>query len=362
MTATATTGLKDEVVLRPSALPILSQCPKFISSGPKDFTEAGTQRHKAIEAILRDDNQAPLAELSSEDREGCQWAVDYIRMHAPMHDYPLYTEREMVLLDDDFNRVFPGRIDYSCGPHLFDIKSRERNYDAQLCAYALMLMQECGWDKVYVHALFTVTQRAHKFEVEEVGAMNLVTNIIKSVRDPEARPRPCDYCGWCARQLTCPEYVERVNAVVEGREDWKLENYHSSQIETPEGLAKALTLARTLKGWCEAVDYQAKDKAIKEGWQLPGYKLQDRAGRREIADIGAAFTAAALPQEEFLRACQVSFTSLVEVWMSMHGMKKAPAEREVQRRLGDIIQRRPSSTSLVKERAKKAKQEEEETV
>ena len=54
-------------------------------------------------------------------------------------------------------------------------------------------------------------------------------------------------------------------------------------------MGKALTLARAVAGWAEAVEHHAKEMAEKKGIVATGYKLQCKQGKRFIADVAAAF-------------------------------------------------------------------------
>jgi hypothetical protein len=150
--------------------------------------------------------------------------------------------------------------------------------------------------------------------------------------------------------LTCGALLERVNAIASNRDDWKLENYHSSEIQTAEQMGKALSLARVVGKWVESVEHHAKEMAVKKGVVPAGFKLSTRQGNRFIPNVTDAFSRVGLPQEEFLKACEVKFSSLVDVFIGMHGTKKAQAERSVAEKLGDALKRKSSSVSLISEK------------
>ena len=117
-------------------------------------------------------------------------------------------------------------------------------------------------------------------------------------------------------------------------------------ISTAEQMGKALTIARRLKEWCEAVEHHAREMALKQG-QIPhGFELASRRGAREVESVAGAFGLTGLPQDEFLKACKVNFKDLSEAFATFHGMKKAQAERQLDVKLASVITRKPSSQFL----------------
>ena len=337
-------------------MPMLAQCACWESSESigTEFKTPGTARHAALGHVLSGDPD-PLAGLSEEDAASVQWAADYIAVKAPTSEHALRMEYRVNPLAEDFSPIFEngGTLDVACGPHLFDLKTRERDYTAQMAAYSLDMFQEFGWPEIEVHLLFAETKRATTFKLTEEAARGIVEPIIRAAASADKKPTPCDYCGWCVRRLTCPALLERVNALVVGREDWKLEQWHTSRIDTAEQMGKALRLARQIADWCESVEFHAKDMALKRGMVAAGFKLQTRSGNRYVTSVAAAFPLCGLPQAEFLAVCDVKPTSLFEAYASFHGLKKAAAERDLEQKLGEIIQRKFSAQSLVVDKTTK---------
>jgi hypothetical protein len=328
---------------RPSSLPMLAECPKFVGEGG-EYAEAGTVRHAALSDNLADGNDWPLMLDADEEREGVAWAADYIRLHAPMSDYPLECEVKRTWTGPDFQDR-EGTPDVTCGPHIFDLKWRRRNYDAQMADYALSLFER-GHEVVTVHILFAAFKQKEVFTLTQADAERIVGGILARAEDTKAEPAPCDYCGWCERRLTCSALLERANTIAEHREDWALESYHASEIVTEEQMGKALKLARALAKWCEAVEHFAK-KQVDNGLMPVGFKTQNRQGNRFIASVIDAFGKVGLDQGDFLHLCKLGFTDLVEFHASKQGIPKRAAEREMESRLGDVLQRKAPSVSLV---------------
>lgn len=326
--------------IRPSSLPMLALCPKFQSGGDSDDTNAGTIRHDIMRRVLSGDDAA-LYEIEGDDREMVEWAVDYIRATAPTTDFPLVLEQKGAFIGPDFEQI-EGTPDVVCGPVIYDLKTRWHDYTAQMAAYSLMNEH----DEVTVHLLFAALRKRQTLTFTTEAAEDIVDPIIEAANDPDAEPQINDYCGWCANRLTCPAYAKRVNAVVAGREDWQLENYHSSQIQDAEGMGKALRLARELKKWIEAVEHHAKEMHA-HGQTPTGFKEQVRQGRQDITDLATAFAESRLPQDEFLKLCSVSITELSKAYAAFHGMKIAHARRELETKLASVIERGKPSVSLV---------------
>lgn len=343
--------------MRPSSLPILSQCPKFESGEARDYTDEGTKRHKALEALFKNDSGDSDRIFESmgvdvESQEGIQWAYEYINVNLPVNEFGLHIERPITLVADDFSKVMDGTVDYACGKHILDIKWRDRNYREQLMAYSLGWMQEQGIDEVHCHILFMQSQRAETFTVKLDECWEVIKEIEAKISSPDAKPNPCEYCGWCGKAKECDALNNLAMEVVNGREDWVLENYHSSQIDSPIEMSKALLIARHVSKWAEAVEHHAKKMAIDGGVHIPGFKVQARKGRRVISDIGSAFNASRLDQDEFLDCCVVSFSNLVEKHRVKENISKAAATKEMERFLGDAMDRSITTYSLVKERTK----------
>lgn len=337
-------------MIRPSSLPALKECPRFESGSPRSFTLDGTLRHEALEAMWKNGGELPAdyaKKLDDESIEGIQWGYDYIQTHAPMKDHELHIERKMEILDDDFNTVMSGTLDYQCGNKLFDIKWRQRNYLEQMACYALMMIQECGWPTVDVHILFMHSQRTARYSLDEAKCWDIINSVKEPAEDPFAEPVPCDYCGWCKHTVSCEAFADRTRTINAGREDWELENYHASQIENPVELSKALKLARAVKKWAEAVEYTSRT-FIMRGGEIPGFELRRRAGKRKINNIADAFARCGLEQSEFLDCCQVVFSKLTERRRAQHGVSKRVATKELERLLGDALERNQPSYEITK--------------
>lgn len=339
--------------IRPSSLPALSSCPRFTSDPTgSEQTTSGTLRHDVLRdslAFINEQNGPEiLARLPEDQQDGVQWALDYIKLKAPIADYPLILEKRRTFTGPDFELI-EGTPDVVCGNVVFDLKWRINDYRAQMAAYALMIM-ESGLEQVTVHVLYAEAKRAEEILFTRETAEQAIFPIIEQAARPDAKPTACEFCGWCAHRLTCPAVLEQVNAVVANREDFNLKTWHASDIDTAEEMGKALRVARVVADWCESVEHHAKDMAQKRGIVPAGFKLQTKQGNRFVASLPDAFAKSGIAQDRFLAACEIKLSKLVEAYAESNQMKKAPAERELEAKLGETIQRKSPSISLIAEK------------
>jgi len=339
--------------VRPSSLPILKECPRFESGPARDYTNTGTLRHEALEARWNSDDQVIpekfINQLDDESIEGINWAFEFIKMDAPMSDHALHIERKLEIQDEDFKCVMSGTLDYSCGPNLYDIKWRKRNYKEQMAAYALMLIQESGWPEVTVNLLFMECKRRETYTLNRQECVEIIEAVVEKVEDLNAKPTPCDYCGWCGKIKECEAMTERVNAINEGC-DWNIDQFDAEKLNEPGEIAKAYEMAVAVKKWVDAIQKHTRDH-MASGGEVTGYELKERQGRRFIDDIRAAFELSGLDQSAFLECCEPSFTKIVERRKAIHGQSKAAATRETEEILGEAIKRKPPTQAITKKKA-----------
>lgn len=343
---------QQELAYRPSALPMLDLCPKFLGAS-SEYTAAGNKRHNHLAQYFQGNKEA-FKDLPENFREDLEWAAEYVELKAPVNDYPLKVEERMEATLEN-GLPIQGTCDLTCGPELFDLKSRPRDYRAQMAAYAYMHLDKTGLPECRTHLLYASMHsiRIHTWTKE--SAWEYIRGIITNVESAWAAPTPCEYCGWCAKRLKCEALIQQVNIALAANPEWNLPQWHSSEMSTAKELGLALKIARSLGDWCESVEFHAKEKATKEGIIPEGFALTTRQGNRYVDDIEAAFTRCNLPQEEFIKSCSIKMKILFETYASFHGLKKAVAEREIEKRMGDLILRKAPSAMLVAEKTPKTK-------
>jgi hypothetical protein len=329
-------------VTRPSSLPAQAKSPRWESSGSSVAAEAGNDRHTALEELFHGKRQV-YELLAEHEQEAVLWAYDYVRSvitpgSTIQNEIGLEVRRGAAL-------VLRGTADVVVGDNLFDLKWTERNYNEQMAAYALGVMQLHGFPKITVHIMYGDTKRVQRYEITREEAEGLVYPILDAVANPNTPCKASEYCSWCKHHATCPVIVGHVNTVATGLQMVPLDEFH---LATLDNVAKALNLAEVAKEWADAVQEKARNLAV-QGFQIPGYTLKERSGAREIDPtlINHAFERLGLPQEVFLAACKVSITKLVDA-MAKTGMPKKQANQTVNDRLMGLVETKPSTRYLTK--------------
>lgn len=333
---------------------MLAQCPKWMRGQPKDYTDAGSERHVALVQIIEEGKPKPEVRVQKDELGKITWAAEYIRSRCRGSEHPLHLERRMKLVDQDRNELMSGTPDATCGSLLFDLKWRKRDYSAQMAAYAAMMFQEGDWPLVRAHILFADELAVEERTFTKDSALSTVNRIVAKFRDPRAKHNPCYYCNWCGHQLTCPALIDRVSVVaakiIVEEDDWCLEQWDASRIHDPVEMGKALRLARQLKGWCDAVESAAKKLALDCEKVPTGFKLQKRKGGQYITSVSDALDKSEMSSEQFLQACQVRFSNLIKVYAEIKGLSTTRAALDLSTKLGDIVQRKKPTYCLLPEK------------
>jgi hypothetical protein len=334
---------------------MLSKCPKFESSGGSEFAELGTDRHAALHAHFKGDDDL-LTLLPDEDQEAIRWAAEYIRLKANS-DYPIEWETKRTFISRNFNTV-EGTPDAVCGFDIFDFKWRPRDYTAQMAAYSLMLLQPRNEGEVTCHLMFGALRKVETIVFDEDTAEQIVFDIAQRIEDPAAKPAPCEYCNWCSKRIVCPAMTGPAAQVAEGYGDGAIgiANWHPSEMKDPEQIALGLTIwRRILKGWGESMEFHALEAAQKSGIALPGYELKERQGKKFVSDTQKAYELSGLPPDKFLKACAVRLNTsktypdqlgMDTLFRDRDGGTAAAAKRAVESRLGAVIARGKTSVYL----------------
>lgn len=339
-------------------------CACFESGPAGEAAEHGAMLHECLAKHLHG-RAGAFDALTPEDRESLEWTAEEIRQLCEGAASGGIEQRLTYKRGGKGKAVFFGTADcVAYGPDgsavLIDLKTGEpREHRAQMACYAAAAFSETPeLHTVTAWILFSRYRRAVSFTFTREEAVELVENIIARREDPERQPNPCDYCAWCANRMTCPALNARAVAVAENREDWRGElpaEWHASAITDPLQMSRALVLARFVSEWAEAVKHHATELA-KGGAEIPGYKLQERRGRKDVADIAEAWTLieGTIEQPEFLRCCSLSLPKLADAVAIAGGIPKARAEREIAEKLAPVVIEGKPSVSLVKDRKERS--------
>ena len=350
--------------LAPSSFPAWAQCPAF-DSDPAERADAteGTHQHSVLAALLFG-NDARLAELSQDAAEAVTWAADYVRALAG--GAPVLTEQAVSFTAPDSfapggkSEVFSGTADaiiiHQPGnlADLIDYKSgADGDHRPQLAGYALALFSmRTRLKTIRAHVLYGRSRHADTWALTQADAAGTVLPILDARRDPARHvPVACDYCGFCVHRATCPALTSQVEAVARTTtpDEWEAlapAIRDPAAITDPALAAKALTVARYVQTWADAIRAKATELA-KGGATLPGWRLQERRGAREVADIEAAYSRTGIPAADFLTACKVSLPKLADAIAKARSLPKKQAAAEVEAMLAGLIEERPPTVALV---------------
>jgi len=90
-------------------------------------------------------------------------------------------------------------------------------------------------------------------------------------------PKENEYCGWCARSLTCPARIQSADtalAVMDGIQPKTAQDQgFLAMLNDPERLGKFLAACSTLEDFRDAAKAKARE-LLEAGQQVPGWKLQ----------------------------------------------------------------------------------------
>lgn len=351
--------------LSPSSFPAWSVCPSFTGDPePRADADEGTKQHAALEALLGG-SETPLAELSLEGREAVRWAADYVTGSAGCD--PILRERRVAYsVPDAFApggaaEMYFGTADavviHPPGntADLIDFKSGasgDRSHREQLAGYALALFSMRKRLKtVRCHVLYGRNRHVDSWSLTQAGAAGVVLPILKARQHPDRPVVACDYCGFCRHRSSCSALSKQVDLVAPDHGELIAALRAPDAITDPVIAGKALTVARHVSTWAEAVR-KAVTKLAKEGATVPGYRIQERRGSRDVTDISEAFNRCGLTPTDFLAACKVSLPQLADRYAKARGLPKKRAAAEIETALDGLVHEGPPAMALVADKAK----------
>ena len=261
--------------LRPSNLPKLAVCPCYESNpvaGPA--AERGTLLDSAFRAEILGLEERFIVgnKLSADENSAVGWSVSVVRAMAG-GERVLAREDDcrvkMLGLSGTADAVVPTRLTH------FDLKTgMRRNYREQMAAYALGFMDSQFASEWTAHLLFCDQREieTHHFTYDE--ARRIVDQVIRAFNDPDKKPGPCEYCGWCAKAESCTArraIVAETLPVADPGFDF------NAVTADPEKLGRFLVCCAVVEDFRERAKQVATER-IKTGGDVPGWKLVTRKG------------------------------------------------------------------------------------
>jgi hypothetical protein len=292
--------------LRPSSLAALSQCPRYMGDPTGSvYTERGQRMDAAFRLLLgigfdkvaalempakasadllarnpkHAEDTALALSCSNVERANVEWAVQVTRIMAG--------GTRIFSADADCKVKVPGLPrGGTCDAVLpdkhahHDLKSGEvRDYTEQMAAYAYGHMETHFCSEWTARLLFCDARQVVTYRFSYEQAKGIVEGILEDYRDPDAKPTPCDYCGWCALRDECT--ARRALATQSQAALTLTEDGFAAILADPDKLARFITGCAALDDYKEKARHHARD-LLKAGKAVPGYKLQVQSGKKHV--------------------------------------------------------------------------------
>ena len=343
---------RDHAEHSPSALKMFEICPGYKPNGGSNWAaDRGTRIHEALEA-------EDISRLVDPDEQAiAQKCFDYVQEIIAAKGERVVAIHKEVRFEIDlgggestFGTCDLCVIFESGDMYLIDYKTgygavEDAEVNTQAWAYSIGAFQKFeGVKKVLFYFLLPVRDEVSyaEFTQDDLPKMKLrLQTIIKRAKDGEIfNPQPgvCDYCD---NQAKCPALAKKALLIAS--------KYPETGFPVPEeitgvdggveDLSMLLSLAPIMESWAEGIRKLALEKALKEGWELPGFRLQEKKSARSITSALLAYEAIkdTVSINDFLAACsKVSVPDLEKYFAeSIPRGKKGQAKQELVDRLTD---------------------------
>lgn len=270
--------------IRHSSLPKLALCGQYQgASGTSEAAARGTM----LDRVFRDawtTGELPR-ELNDEDAAAVQWAINKCIL--------LNGGADRLTTDEADCKVRTIGLDHEGtadgvavrGQWSIDLKSGQvYDYAAQMAAYALGLMQTHFVGKWTTHLLFCDQRQVVTHRWTYTTADELVRRVLANIG---TAPVENDYCGWCAKSLTCPARVASKDAAlvtVAGLAPTVQDEGFLALLNDPVQLGKFLAACSTLEDFRDAAKAKARE-LLEAGKPVHGWRLQ-KPRVNEFVDAG----------------------------------------------------------------------------
>jgi hypothetical protein len=212
-------------------------------------------------------------DLSDEDAAAIQWALMQCVQLGGGADGLTTTESECRIQTSGLEHMGTADGVAVKGRWLIDLKSGQvYDYTGQMAAYALGLMETHFEQEWTTHLLFCDQQKMVTQRWTYISAKETVQRILDNVG---TAPKENDYCGWCAKSLTCPGRVQSQAIVLQTTEHaiTPQDGSFLTLLDDPARIGLFLRQCATLDHFREAAAEKAR-QLLEAGETVPGWRLQ----------------------------------------------------------------------------------------
>jgi hypothetical protein len=262
-----------QMKIRHSSLPKLALCGQYEGSpGNSPAAERGTKLDAAFRHAWTH-GEFPDWDLPEEDAEAVRWTINQCMLLGGVTD-GLVTRDESCRVQTA-GLEHTGTVDgvAARANWSMDLKSGQiYDYTGQMAAYALGLMQMRFEQTWTTHLLFCDQRKLVTHHWTYKSASDMVRGILANVG---TGPRENDYCGWCAKSLTCGARVKSMTgAMVPVQSQLTPDNEgFLALLNAPERLGRFLAQCSTLDDFRDAAKARARE-LLEAGQPVHGWRLQ----------------------------------------------------------------------------------------
>jgi hypothetical protein len=144
------------------------------------------------------------------------------------------------------------------------------------------------------HVIYCDHRQVASYRFTWDAAKRVVDRILEEAGDKHARPRGCEYCGWCRHKDRCPARIDDANAALAVVDDtaMTLPQMRERILADPDRLSAFMRQWKLAeKEIAEPVFAEAKARLEADADAVPGWKSTSSAGREyfdHIAIVQAA--------------------------------------------------------------------------
>jgi hypothetical protein len=343
---------RDHAEHSPSALKMFEICPGYKPNSKSNWAaDRGTRIHEALEA-------EDISRLVDPDEQAiAQKCFDYVQEIIAAKGERVVAIHKEVRFEIDlgggestFGTCDLCVIFESGDMYLIDYKTgygavEDAEINTQAWAYSIGAFQKfVDVKKVLFYFLLPVRDEVSyaEFTKDDLPKMKLrLQTIIKRAKDGEIfNPQPgvCDYCD---NQAKCPALAKKALLIASKYPEtgFPVPNDITGVCANADELSSLLNLAPIMESWAEGVRKLALEKTLVEGWELPGFRLQEKKSPRSVTSALLAYEAVkdTVSIKDFLAACsKVSVPDLEKYFAeSIPRGKKGQAKQELVDRLTD---------------------------